>query len=43
MKIYIKGSIYLEKADMHVLTIKFLEGDKILRTEKYVSKIFIKR
>jgi hypothetical protein len=37
MKILVKGGLYLEAADIYILTIKFVEGDKILPGQKLIN------
>lgn len=37
MKILVKGGLYLEASDIYLLTIKFIEGNKILPGQKLIN------
>ena len=38
MKIYVKGAIHLNKNDIYLMTIKLIEGDKILVSDKWLNE-----
>lgn len=38
MKIYVKEAIHLKKSDMYILTVKLIDGNKVLSAEKWINE-----